>query len=192
VTKISDRINDLHGLLKSRGFARKGRVWNRVDSAYIDVVDVQVSKFGERCTINLGVIDRDVYRACWDTEPPDFSRDEQCTVRDRLGILLTGYDRWWPLDDESGWLEAIAAVQDEGLAFLAKMHSAAAMEAFLRASSGGQPRYPPEAISLALLRCRQGDSAEGCHLLTQLLASTTPAWRDRVQSVIRKNCGRDA
>lgn len=188
MTKISTRINDLRALLKSQGFARKGRVWNRADSAYIDVVDVQVSKSGDRCTINLGVVDRDIYRACWESEPPNFSTVAECTVGTRLGILLTGYDKWWPLDDESAWLDAIAAVESEGHAFLTRMHSAPAMEAFLCPSSGRLPSYPPEAIALALLRSRQGDSAGGCRLLTQLLGSTTPAWRDRVESVIQENC----
>jgi hypothetical protein len=186
--KISDRINDLHALLKSHGFARKGRVWNRAGSAYIDVVDVQVSKLGPRCTINLGVLDRDLYRACWDREPPNFSRDEHCTVKARLGILATGYDRWWPLDDETAWLDAVVSVAKEGLPFIARMHSDPAMEAFLLPSLGGLPRYPPEAISVAVLRSRQGDSAEGCRLLRHLLDSTTPAWRDRVAAVLEKNC----
>lgn len=188
MTKISSRIKGLHALLKSEGFARKGRVWNRVDSEYIDVVNVQVSKSGDRCTVNLGVIDLGIYRACWDSEPPDFSKDEQCTVRTRLGILLTGHDRWWPLEDEAEWIDAIAAMESEGLAFIAKMHSAPAMEAFLRPSYGGLPRYPPEAISLALLRSRQGDESGACDLLTQLLNSTIGAWRTKVEIITEKNC----
>jgi len=190
VTKISGGINDLHALLKSRGFARKGRIWNRADSGYIDVVDVQVSKSGDRCTINVGVIDPDIYRACWDGEPPAFSRDEQCTVRTRLGFLLTGHDRWWPLDDESEWADAIAAMENEGLAFITRMHSASAMEDFLRTSNGGEPRYPPEAIYLALMRMKQGDEAEGCRLLTQLSRSTTDAWRPRIEGIMSEKCGR--
>jgi hypothetical protein len=175
-------------ILTPEGFARKGLIWNRGGGPYIDVVDLQLSKFDRKVTVNLGVLDRNVYRQCWGEDPPEFAREEDCVVRTRLGILLEKHDIWWSLDDETGMAKMLSAVEQIGLEFLSTMHSESSMEEFLLSSCGAQPRYPPEAIYAAIIRLNQGKTTDGCNMLNQLLSSTSVEWKRRIQGIVEQHC----
>ena len=91
-------IAELDELLKPLRFTRKKMVWNRLVGRVVDVVDIQISKAGDTITVNTGVLDRDVHAKLWNEQPPSFVQEPSCTVRARVGELINGHDRWWPLN----------------------------------------------------------------------------------------------
>lgn len=179
----------MDAILKPQGFIRKGLIWNRSDGRYTDVIDFQISRFDSKVTVNLGILDRDVYRKCWSEEASKFVEEVDCTVRKRLGILLDNHDTWWQLEDESAQAEMLNALGDVGVEFLSGMHSESAMERFFLSSSEKPPRYPPEAVYLAIIQLNQGKTTKGCDILSRLFENTSAGWHRRIKGILEQYCG---
>jgi hypothetical protein len=174
------RLDDFLLPWDSSGRTQRGTV----AGSLIDVIDVQVSKAGDRLTVNVGVLDPSIYRQCWASDVPSFAEEPQCTVRARLGQLMQDKGAWWPIE-RADVLDAVAV---HASAFWERMHTPGTMEDFLAASSTVKARYPypPPVIYLALLINKRGDRASACALLEDLRQKTLGAWRTRVREVAER------
>lgn len=174
-------LKNLDELLLPLSFRRQKETWNRRSEPFVDVIDVQVSKAGDTITVNVGVLDPEIYSQCWGADPPGFVQEPQCTVRARLGQLINGRDVWWSV----GSPEISRAVAQYGVPFLERMHAPGAMEEFLGSSTGIKAKhpYPLPVIYLALLMNKGGDRPGACRLLGELEERALGAWRTRVREV---------
>jgi hypothetical protein len=180
VSAVSSR---LHELLAPLGFEGRKARWNRRSGSYIDVIDVQVSKAGDAVTVNAGVMDPDVYERCWGHDPPSFVDEPFCTVRARIGQLVDGRDRWYPIADAATPDILVAEVSENVVPFIERMHSREAMVEYLSASDVVRQKDPPSMIYLAILTHDAGDKASGCSLLAELQTAALGAWRTRAGEV---------
>lgn len=175
--------DSLHPLLKSAGFRRRRSSWTRRTGQFVDVVNLQLSKSFDRVWVNLGVADPDAYESCWGEPLRDVADEAMCTVRARLGMLVDNRDKSWDLTDPHSISQIAGTVQRYGLPFLDQMHGLAAMEAHL----AKRPRaYPPEAMSLAIIRWKLGMAREACEALTDRGRRDFGPWQERVDAVARK------
>jgi hypothetical protein len=165
------------------GFQRKKVTWNRALGSVVDAVDVQVSKAGDSLTINAGVLESEVYRTCWGTQPPPDIEVPSCTVYVRIGQLVDLKDLWWPLNAERTPEDVTEKLKAYVLPFLERMNSHAEMERFLDAAGVARQKYPLPIIQLAILRHRRGDKSGACTLLAELRRSALGAWRNRTADV---------
>ncbi len=177
-------VKQLDELLLPLGFRRTKRVWNRASGLYVDVVELQVSKSRDSMTVNLGVLDPEIYRQCWNEDAPRNVQAPHCTVRARLGELIDGKDTWWSI----GCPEIIHAITAYGLPFLDRMHEHSAMEEHLQATEVAGRRYPDPAsvIYLALLMNKRGDRAGACALIRQQLEKGRGAWQARFREIAER------
>lgn len=103
----------LASYLRPLGFRKKGRSFNRaVADGLVHVVNLQMGEYpiGDcaipgrresyygRFTVNLGVFLPGVRSVEQNRAPPDFFREYDCDVRERLGVLARSDDLWWDLD----------------------------------------------------------------------------------------------
>jgi hypothetical protein len=107
VSDIGKAIDRLIGLelapyLKSMGFKKKARDFYRVDAESIAVINVQASQgnAGEkgRFTINVGRYFPAIAKVQDKTLSGSHPKEYECTVRERLGALMDGNDKWWVVD----------------------------------------------------------------------------------------------
>lgn len=186
--RADKHISALDSLLVPNHFERRGRVWNRNVDGYIDVVDLQLSKYGDSFTVNIGVLDEDIYEACWGHTCLVFYDEASCTVRERLGVLVAGRDTWWDIRDHNSAGLIAARVQEFAMNFFDQSHSPEAMERFLRSDGGRRVRYPPESIYLALILMKMGKRVEACRLLMSLEKVISGSWAERMRSIVENSC----
>jgi hypothetical protein len=179
-------ISDLDRLLKPLGFSRRKFTWNREVERFVDVLDVQISKAEDAMTLNVGVLERDIYATCWPQEAGEFIDEPACTVRARVGELIDGKDRWWPIDKTSAADEMRTAVLEFVIPFLQRMHSLEDMAQWLRTTNVEGKKYPPPIICLAILEHRVGQQAKACSILAELEQKAVDGWKLRVQEVSKK------
>ncbi len=102
--------------LKPLGFRKKGRTHNRAtEGGLVQVVNFQMGEYpiGEhyvipgiresfygRFAVNLGVFLPCVYETEWQKPVPDFTQEHFCTIRNRLGTLAFGTDKWFELTSD--------------------------------------------------------------------------------------------
>lgn len=183
-------VRQLHEVLGPLGFERRKRTWNRRSTSHVDVIDVQVSKAGDTCTVNAGVMDPEVYMTCWGSEAPAFVDESLCIVRTRIGSLMGDTDTWWEVSANEAAAQVVEAVHSHVLPFLDEMHSPAAMSDYLVEADVRGQNYPPPIIYLAILRNQLGDTASACSILTELHEAALGAWRARTSEVsARLGCG---
>ena len=176
----------IDGVLGPIGFARHGLTWTRRAAAVTDVVTVQISKAGQRFTLNLGVLDPDALALCWGEQPSRLADEALCTVRARLGQLMSGKDVWWDGSDLTTLSTIASALRDVGLPFLERHHSTTQLEATLQALLESEQSYPPPIIYLAALKARRGDGLAACQLLQILRDRSTGAWAPRIESALQR------
>jgi len=79
-------------LLKRHGFKKKEMTWNKSVDDFVQVIDFQLSSYSdekeESFTINVGVLCTEVWKICWQKEPPKFVKEDDCFPRVRIGKLL--------------------------------------------------------------------------------------------------------
>lgn len=182
-TAVIARIDDF---LKPLGFQRQGRTWNRRSGSFVDVIDVQVSKGGHTLTVNVGVLDPGVHASLWGAGPPAFVEEPFCTVRARIGELMGDTDVWWSIGEGEALEKAVEAVETHALSFLERMHAREAMKEFLVPAQVMKRKYPPPAISLAILKNELGDHAGACEALDRLQNQPLGAWRARIAEVSKR------
>jgi hypothetical protein len=153
--RLTSRINVV---LEKHQFFRKGSLWNRNHSEFVDVVDLQISESKNAFTINVGVANKFVLGACWGVDGNGLVDEPFCTVRRRLGQLLHGRDVWWELSNNEILEDVLSGIEDVALPFLQRHHS---IEHLIEAieNDPASKRNPPGVIYLALLHYQKGEGA---------------------------------
>jgi hypothetical protein len=188
---VSERLrpagHSIHGVLKPAGFKRRGNAWRRDVGGFVDLVNLQLSKSLDRLWVNLGVIEPDSFRRCWEA-PVGATYDEaSCTVRSRLGVLIDGLDRSWPAGDPDSAAAIADRLESVGLAWLDGMHALAAIQVQLEHEFAAElgRGYPPVAIALAVIQAKNGQADAACATLRQRRGWPLGLWEDRLDSVAR-------
>ncbi len=178
-----DIITQLDQKLKPLGFLRKGSAWNRKIGSVVEVVDLQLSSTGDRVTVNVGVLDSNVYTVFWGAKIPNFIEQPICTVGLRIGELIDGRDKWWLLSDSNADVEIVGEVNSRVLPFFQKMHVSHAMENWLVTNDVRKKKYLPPIINLAILMIRRGATDEGCKLFDEIQAKPAGLWKVRIAEI---------
>ena len=177
--------------LATKGFAREKATWNRQHGTLVEVIDVQSSKAGDTVTINVGVLERGVYLACWGREAGLFVEEPFCTVRARIGQLLDNKDRWWDIGSPSAADEMADCLIEHALPFLARMQSLEEMRDWLASAGAPSPKTPLSSICFAVLLSKLGDVDRACATLVELESKALGAWKARAKEVsVRIGCDR--
>lgn len=185
---LNSSAADLDRLLSPLGFQRKRLTWNRAAGQFVEVVDLQPNKSGDAVTVNAGVVDPATYQVIWG-ESIAFFEEPHCAVRARIGALLDGRDRWWPIADASTTSEIAATLQAHVLPFLNGLRTRVALVDNLKKALVVDRPYPLPALTLAVLMSMLGNQSEACALLARLGAGAPGAWRERVSAVsVRVGC----
>ena len=97
--------------LKEDGFSGSGRTFRRVINDWIQVVNVQGSKYGEKFAINLGLQPLSVVDVLGNAPDPKKITEPSCEFRRRL--TESGVDQWWDHNDSQASMDSavIAAAQ---------------------------------------------------------------------------------
>jgi hypothetical protein len=176
-------VSKIDNLLDKYQFRKIGAVWNRESADFIDAIDLQVGKSGDTFAINVGVAEKTVLTSCWGWHSSEVVEEASCTVRVRLGELMSGRDVWWSFADEVSIDEVLSGIENAAIPFLQINHSIDRMIDTLEGKSSARS-YPPEAIYLALLHHRRGDSDRSLNMLRTLQAKLTGGWCEKVSGIL--------
>ena len=116
-TQLDIVEQDVFAKLKSLGFKKNGRTFNRrLDDGIIQVINLQSGQhpiaqgyeipglrenlYG-KFVVNLGVCVESLYKFQAPTENKKYYKEYECQIRSRLGALLTGQDYWWKITDSN-------------------------------------------------------------------------------------------
>ena len=180
-------------LLKRHGFKKKEMTWNKSVDDFVQVIDFQLSSYSdekeESFTINVGVLCTEVWKICWQKEPPKFVKEDDCFPRVRIGKLLGNFskestDHWWAssrsasngdLGDEiSALLEGKCIPFVDGLIFKEKISKLYYHQ--------DVDLLPIDKVYLAILRNLVNDKDSSAELLDEV-GSISKAWASRVEIV---------
>ena len=187
-TSIIDRLDHE---LKPRGFDRKKATWNRDHGSLVEVLDIQISKSGDTVTMNVGVLSRPIYFACWGRNAKLFVEEPECTVRARIGQLIDNKDRWWDIESASTADEMILCLSERVLPFLERMQSSEEMRNWLVSTGAPSSKYPPPALYYAVLQSQLGNLDDACATLIALERRALGAWKGTAREVaVRIGCDR--
>jgi len=179
-------IVQLDNVLKPLGFIANKGIWNRRSTHLIDVVSLQGSKSEDLVTLNVGVLQKEIYNVCWAKEVPITVQDADCTVAARVRQLVDGKDEWWQLDDRETLGDIIAKTVDYALPFIKKMHSPDGMERYLFDSKVVEQKYPPPIMYLSILMIQRGNKEGASTLLSDLIRSAPKAWGTRIKEIMER------
>lgn len=174
-------ISKIDDVLEKYQFYRKGGLWNRDYTEFVDVIDFQISKSKDMFTLNAGVADKFVIQTCWGMGGSEMVEEPSCTVRARLGELLHGRDMWWSLSDGDGVEEVLSGIQDAAIPFLQRNHNIEHMIETLE-NDPASKRYPPGVIYLALLHHRKGESGRCREMFKSM--KLTGAWGQKASDIL--------
>jgi len=180
--KVKQLIANINNILVSRGFYRKNKIWNRQSDEYVDVIDIQTSKYRDAFCVNLGISEKFVTKMCWNIDGQSFLDEPSCTVRARLGILSYGKDKWWSLDDDLEYQEISSKICDVAIPFFDINHSVNKMIEYLESLPGN--KYPPESVYLPLLYYRKGERQRCMDMLRDIEEKFSGGWRQKVSDII--------
>lgn len=190
----------LDAYLKPRGFSRRVRTWNRRRLEFVDVVGVQAARFNETgkaesFTINVGIMQPTVYELCWGRTAPSFAREEECVLRARIGVLVSGasapaQDLWWKVTPESD-LSTLGShlctlLDAHVLPLYGQINSLVELEKALSAGSGWQASSPLSRLYLVILRWQLDNAAGAEELLRSFDRKREAEWLSRVNHVVKK------
>lgn len=176
-------IAEIDGVLETYQFSRVGATWNRAYADYVDVIDVQISKSRMDFAVNLGIADKFVTNICWDIAGSSLVDESSCTIRCRLGQLLSNKDKWWSVDGEDEIGEVASAIRSEAIPYFERNHNVDRMIEII-CNNYSSKTYPPESLYLALLYYRKGDRVRGIEMLKAMQLKLTDGWREKVTQIL--------
>jgi hypothetical protein len=179
-------ITQIDELIRPLGFKRKGLTWNRITGEFIDVLDVQVSKYGDTVTINAGVSNALIYTIVRGGDLPSLLLDPDCVVNTRIGMLIDGKDLWLPIDEPNSINEIKSLIKNILLPFFDQMHSFSKMADFLISQQVTTRKYPFPIIYLAVIKNKLDDNAGALALLNDLKSKQTTSWENLINRVIER------
>ena len=170
-------------VLKPLGFVRDGRQWTRRAGTVEETVELQVSSIAGT-TANLWSYDTATDDLLKKAIPwkPDVGMEIYAS---RIGILMTGYDRWWK-NDPNGPAELAEALRIHAPPFFESRRSleAQAMR-FGRAADQWKKSDTNRRIYLALTLYRMGELDEACRALRDPPRTMPASWLAEIESVRR-------
>jgi hypothetical protein len=127
---IKDHIKPF---LQQQGFKKKANSFWQNSDAFCDVINIQLSQTNVGPTgsfaINLGVYWREVQRLLGQEAKAFPPKEYECTMKQRLGVLVTGLDHWWDVDQSTDLdllgQEVVAALSTYGLPWFKECHDPA-------------------------------------------------------------------
>lgn len=195
----------VHSFLKPLGFRKKGRTHNRrTMGGLTQVVNFQMGAFplGDRYIIpglresyygrfavNLGVLLPCVYQVEHQRAPDDFVQEYHCTIRQRLGVLAFGEDKWIEITDDPAALAAtvVELLDRFGLQFFDQFQTYAEVLAYYRAH-GDLPFQNAGRASLeaALIAHHLGDEPLSASLIARAHATDHPGFQQHVAELAKR------
>jgi hypothetical protein len=175
VAALDEVQQPLAVLLKSLGFRRRGRTFNRpVGDGMVHVVNLQMGEFPignyvipgiresfyGRFTVNLGVFLPAVFRLEHSRDVPAFAQDYHCEIRGRVGTLAFGEDTWWDLDHRvpETALSIVELMDRFGLPFLDEFEGYfSVLEQLERTGALPSKNEGRSALAGALICCHLGE-----------------------------------
>jgi hypothetical protein len=186
MTTLEQCAKSLRDILQPLGFTRKSSTWRRNLENYIDVIEFQ--REYDRYTVNVGVLTKGTLEIIWGTPTPAFPKEVKCTVRSRIGRLVSEYDLWWDVSNAISLTIVAEYTRNAALPFLDRMHSTEQQQRFLIDRGALKDTYPLPAMKLAILMFWDGKESEACALLRSL-GSKSGLWNPRIAEVAaRLNC----
>ena len=176
-------VRQIDELLKPLGLVRRGSVWNGCTNNIVKVIDVQVSKIDDSITLNVGVLDPEVFWILWGKEPEPVVQVPSCTVHTRIGTLIDDRDVWWPLSDPETARRINEATAKYILPFVQKMCSREQMMGWLSSKKILRRRDPPSMLSLAIIQHLLGKESEARSTLEEQQKKALGAWREGAAEV---------
>lgn len=128
---VKNVVQSLDSVLNLWGFRRRNKIWNRRVGVYIDAVELLRSKFYDRFTLELGVINSDIYKKILGKDVDGMMMPMHGIVRVNIGNLIDLRERWWNVDDDSSGSQAVSCMTTYGASFLNDYHSNESMKNFL-------------------------------------------------------------
>jgi hypothetical protein len=185
--QVDEIQSQLTPLLKSNGFRKRGRTYNRTSSdGIISVINFQMGAFDPpgttyfpelrknlygSFTINLGVYVPEVYKFQVGSEVKSFVQENHCCIRARLGALgQESQDIWWKANISGKLLDDLRnRLEMDALPFLQRFET---REAIIRDWPDFYNKYQfgsssPPNITLAIILANQGRTEEARSLLEQ-------------------------
>lgn len=181
--KISEIKKQLNLIAARSNFTGRRGVWNRRLQGFIDVLELQFDKNNSSFTLNVGVADTTAYKLCFDKESTEFLEQPMCTVSLRVGDLLDGNDKWWPIDNSVSINDAIEIVKNIILPYYEEMHERAALRQYLLDTKVISKRYPLPMINLAILQALLLERAESQITFDKIMNTPSESWRLRAKEV---------
>lgn len=187
--KFREIISNFDRVLNVNGFQRNKSTWNLSEDLLIKVIDLQISKSGDRFTINVGISFKSVFFTCWGYKPAEFIEEPYCTVRARIGQLIDGNDRWWDVEDPKAIEDAVACLDVFIFPFLKKIQSPSAACEWLMSTGLPSHKSPLSSIYLAILKSQLGQADVSCEILHDMKRNSLGAWKEKAQEVaMRLGC----
>jgi uncharacterized protein DUF4304 len=177
---------EIDQLLRPLGFKRQEGAWNRKGDRLIDVVSMQLSKTGNRMTVEAGILHPVAYTKCWEQPVPDFVDAPECTIRARVADLTDDIDRWWSLDEPGTAADIVDKIASVLLPFIERNHTDDAIERTLADSRPVKNLSAPETVYLAVLRHHRGDTEGACALLRQFGDKVLGAWKPAAEKLMKQ------
>jgi len=195
----------VHSFLKPLGFRKKGRAYNRrTEGRLPHVVTFQMGEypigdnyvipgiresFYGKLAINLGVLLPCVYEVEQRHPPPDFVREYDCTIRQRLGALAFAEDKWFEIThDTAGLAATIVKLLDQfGLDFFEQFKSYKDVIAYYN-QHGDLPFQNSSRASLevALIAFHIGDKSFAKALFDKARTSTHKGFQEHVSRLEKR------
>lgn len=187
-TTIRQAMNELQRYLTLHGFERKGRIWNRNRSQYVDVVEAQRSSSEPLLTLNFGVCLNEASTLMWPESNATGPREPaDCAIRRRIVDSGGKRDLWFDSRDP-GWNDhAVRVVREQVVPYL---DSVIDSKSFLLGLAGNSPQLPQDAGYRAYVLAWSGDQSRACMELSDAIATLhSPLWKKRLQEfALRLGC----
>lgn len=190
VTGVDEAQAALVGKLKSLGFKKKGRSFNRTtDEGLVQVINVQMGAHdppgttyvpGLRenlygwFTVNLGIYVPEVARHHGGGEAKGFVQVYHCCIRSRLGNLgPEKKELWWRNDAAAEVVPDLHARLDrDGLPFLHRFESRTAILREWKGETENQGAGSPPRIVMAIILAERGDRDAAMQFLAEQAGET--------------------
>jgi hypothetical protein len=192
-----DRFNllikeKLSPVLKKRGFKKSELTWNKNYYDFIQVINIQKSKYSDSnlvdLTLNLGVFSTAVFEIIWDKKAPKIAKEENCLLRTRIGPVIqndfngTAKDHWWrienDIDIEKLTSELIDNLENIAIPFLDTFTNINKINEFLTNLKGWQSEIPQHRLNMAVVAYQLGKVSDAEKIISEIINHHEP-WKER-------------
>lgn len=176
--KITEAI---HHLLNEHGFDGDSGYFSRKRPFGTEAIQFQKHSSTESVTVNLGIFVERIYVTVWQEALPFKPVVSSATLHARLGLLISDYDKWYALPDESTSLEADLEGQI-GNFFLCQDDCACLIER--SADYRWMSFSPSDLIGRACLLWEAGNFEGAIGILSSLSLSRSKIWSERAETIL--------